>query len=59
MGVIEQTGQIRVYGRDNVFEAKEVVGASIVEAHHVAEKWLAEHVEPEPTDEGEIDDPNS
>ena len=42
-GVIEQTGQIRIYGRENVFEATEVVGESIVEAHHAAEKWIAEH----------------
>jgi hypothetical protein len=45
--VIEQTGLIRVFGRENVFEAKEVVGASIIEAHHEAEKWVAEHIEPE------------
>ena len=42
-GVIEQTDQIRIYGRENVFEATEVVGESIVEAHHAAEKWIAEH----------------
>jgi SulP family sulfate permease len=47
-GVIEQTGQIKVYGRENVFEATEVVGESIVEAHHAAEKWLAEHEHEEP-----------
>jgi SulP family sulfate permease len=42
-GVIEQTDQIRIYGRENVFEATDVVGESIVEAHHAAEKWIAEH----------------
>ena len=47
-GVIEQTGQIKLYGRENVFEATEVVGESIVEAHHAAEKWLAEHEHEEP-----------
>jgi SulP family sulfate permease len=56
LGVIEQTGLIRVFGRENVFEAKEVVGASIIEAHHEAEKWVAENIEPEePAAEGETD----
>jgi SulP family sulfate permease len=58
-GVIEQTGQIRIYGRENVFDATEVVGASIVEAYHAAEKWVAEHVEPEPAAEGETNDGSS
>jgi SulP family sulfate permease len=57
--VIEQTGQIRIYGRENVFDATEVVGASIVEAYHAAEKWVAEHEEPEPAAEGETDDGSS
>jgi SulP family sulfate permease len=56
LGVIEQTGLIRVFGRENVFEAKEVVGASIIEAHHEAEKWVAENIEAEePAAEGETD----
>jgi hypothetical protein len=57
-GVIEQTGQIRIYGRENVFEATDVVGESILEARHAAEKWIAEneHEEPEPSAEAEIDD---
>lgn len=54
--VIEQTGQIRIIGRENVFEATEVVGASIVEAYHVAEKWMEEHEEPEPAADEELDD---
>ncbi len=58
-GVIEQTGQIRIYGRENIFEATEVVGESIVEAYHAAEKWVAEHVELEPTAKGETDDKSS
>ncbi len=60
-GVIEQTGQIRIYGRENVFEATEVVGESIVEAHHAAEKWIAEHEheEPEPAPEEVTDDERS
>jgi SulP family sulfate permease len=59
LGVIEQTGLIRVFGRENVFEAKEVVGASIIEAHHEAEKWVAENIEPEePAVEGETDKKN-
>jgi SulP family sulfate permease len=60
-GVIEQTGQIKVYGRENVFEATEVVGESIVEAYHAAEKWIAEHEheEPEPAPKEEPDDERS
>ncbi|MGB3714101.1 MAG: hypothetical protein WA996_06695 [Candidatus Promineifilaceae bacterium] len=54
--MIEQTGQIRIIGRENVFEATEVVGASIVEAYHVAEKWMEEHEEPEPAADEELDD---
>jgi hypothetical protein len=54
--VIEQTGQIRKYGRENVFEATEVVDASIVEAYHVAENWVEEHEEPEPAADSELDD---
>jgi hypothetical protein len=56
--VIEQTGQIRNYGRDNVFEATDVVGESMVEAYHAAEKWIDEHEheEPEPAPEEETDD---
>jgi SulP family sulfate permease len=57
--VIEQTGQINIYGRENVFEATEVVGESILEAHHAAEKWVAEHEEAEPGAEGESDEPES
>jgi SulP family sulfate permease len=57
-GVIEKTDQIRIYGRENVFEATDVVGQSILEARHAAEKWIAEneHEEPEPSAEAEIDD---
>ncbi len=62
-GVIEQTGQIKVYGRENVFEATEVVGESIVEAHHAAEKWIAEHEheepEPAPVEEPDTDNEGS
>jgi SulP family sulfate permease len=54
-GVIEQTGQIKTYGRENIFDATEVVGASIVEAYHAAEKWVAEHEQPEPATEGNTD----
>ena len=38
--VMEDTGLISVYGRDNIFEATEVVYASIKEACHAAEKWV-------------------
>ncbi|UCG24601.1 MAG: SulP family inorganic anion transporter, partial [Chloroflexota bacterium] len=50
--VIEKTGQIDTYGRDNIFEQTEVFGESIVEALHAAEKWLAEREQdkPEPAD---------
>ena len=41
-GVIGETGQIRNYGRENVFEESDVFGESIVEARHAAEKRLAE-----------------
>jgi len=62
-GVIEQTGQIKVYGRENVFEATEVVGESIVEAYHAAEKWIAEHEheepEPAPVEEPDTDNEGS
>jgi SulP family sulfate permease len=50
-GVIEQTGQIRIYGRENIFEANDVVGESIVEAHHAAEIWLAEREDEKPESE--------
>ncbi len=43
-GVLEDTGQISIYGRDNIFEATEVVNASIREAFHAAEKWVAQNV---------------
>jgi len=43
-GVIESTGQISLYGRDNIFEATEVVYESLKEACYEAEKWVAQHV---------------
>jgi len=55
-GVIEQTGQIRNYGRDNVFEATDVVGESMVEAYHAAEKWVAGNLESEAAADVELDD---
>ena len=39
--MLEDTGQIGTYGRDNAFVATEVVGESILEACHAAEKWRA------------------
>jgi len=54
--VLEQTRRIRSYGRENIFEAIEVVGASIVEAYHVAERWMEENEEPEPAADAELDD---
>jgi len=54
--MIEQTGQIRIYGRETVFEATVVVGASIVEAYQVAEKWMEEHEQPELAADAELDD---
>jgi SulP family sulfate permease len=50
-GVIEQTGQIRIYGRENVFEATDRFGESILEARHAAEKWLAEREDEKPAPE--------
>jgi len=42
--VLEDTGQMKVYGRDNIFVGTEVVGESMLEAHHEAEKWVAENI---------------
>ena len=44
-GVFEDTGQLSIYGRDNIFEATEFVNASIREACHAAEKWVAQNME--------------
>jgi len=41
--VLVDTGQIDVYGRDNVFEATEVVYDSVREAYHKAEKWVTQN----------------
>ena len=41
---VERTGQIKTYGRDNVFVATEVVGESLLEAYHAAEKWVSDRV---------------
>jgi SulP family sulfate permease len=43
-GVIESTGQISLYGRDNIFVATEVVYESLKEACYEAEKWVAQNV---------------
>jgi SulP family sulfate permease len=43
-GVLENTGQISTFGRDNIFEATEVVYASLKDAHHQAEKWVAQNL---------------
>jgi SulP family sulfate permease len=42
--VIDMTGQVDVYGRDNVYMATEVVAASLIEALHDAEQWVAGNV---------------
>jgi SulP family sulfate permease len=53
-GVLEDTGQIGTYGRDNVFGATEIVGESILEALHAAEKWVARRVEQEAEEEEDV-----
>ena len=44
-GVLEDTGQLSLYGRDNVFVATEVVYESLKEACHEAEKWVSQNIE--------------
>lgn len=46
-GVLEDTDQIRVYGRDNIFEATEIVYDSLKDACHEAEKWVAQNKQDE------------
>ena len=41
--MLENTGQISTFGRDNIFEATEVVYASLKDASHEAEKWVAQN----------------
>ena len=53
-GALEDTGQIGTYGRGNVFVAAEVVGESILEACHAAEKWVARRVAGEEEREAEM-----
>jgi SulP family sulfate permease len=40
-GVLEDTDQVRAYGRDNIFMATEFYGETIKSALHEAEKWIA------------------
>ena len=54
--VIEVTGQARAYGRENIFMASEVVGASIREAYHVAEDWIGRHEDVDTNAETKLDD---
>jgi hypothetical protein len=54
--VIKQTGQIEVFGRENVFKATDEVGESILEAYHVADNWVAGNLESEAADDLEADD---
>jgi hypothetical protein len=50
-GVIEVTGEIDTYGRENIFVATEEVGGSIRDAYHAAEQWVAQHREHEAIEE--------
>ena len=54
--VIKLTGQIHHIGRENIFEATDEVGASILEAYYEAEAWVAENRPTESeTNEEEVD----
>jgi SulP family sulfate permease len=53
--VIESTGQIDDFGRENIGATEEVLG-SVLEANAQAKKWVAEHAEPEEADQGTADD---
>jgi SulP family sulfate permease len=46
-GVLEDTGQISTFGRDNIFAGTEVVNASLKQACHAAEKWVAQNKQDE------------
>ena len=46
-GVLEGTGQISTFGRDNIFAGTEVVNASLKQACHAAEKWVAQNKQDE------------
>jgi SulP family sulfate permease len=59
LNVIKQTGQIETFGRENVFKGTDEVGASILEATHVADKWMAEKVEALPEVEDAAGDEGS
>jgi SulP family sulfate permease len=45
IGVLEETDHISIYGRDNIFPETDRVGESVKQAHHAAEKWLAQNKE--------------
>jgi SulP family sulfate permease len=49
--VMESTGTIDDFGRENIIGATEEVLGSVLEAYAQAEKWVAEHALPEPEDE--------
>ena len=49
--VMEATGTIDDFGRENIVPITDEVGRSILEANAQAEKWVAEHALPEPEDE--------
>ena len=55
-GVLQDTGQIGTYGRDNVFVATEVVGESLLAAHHAAEKWVANKVALDMAEKEEVEE---
>jgi SulP family sulfate permease len=45
--VLESTGQIDVFGQENIFRQTEEFGRSMLDAYAQGEKWVAEHAEPE------------
>ena len=45
--VLDDTGQMKIYGRDNIFVATDRVGESLLAAQHEAEKWVADNIEDE------------
>jgi SulP family sulfate permease len=55
-GVLQDTGQIRTYGRDNIFVATEVVGESLLEACHAAEKWVSNRVALDMAEKEEVEE---
>jgi SulP family sulfate permease len=54
--VMESTGTIDDFGRENIIGATEEVLGSVLEAYAQAEKWVAEHAEPEEAEQESADE---